>query len=182
MHSATRLVFLTLVNHCWWTLTCALSLVLSFWHWSVTVGGLWLVRFHSSCLFDIGQSLLVDFDLCAPTHLIFLVLVSHCWWTLSCTLPIVLSFLTWLVFLILVSHCWWTLACAVPLVLSFWQDEWKRTNQSQPTVNDQCQKDKTSGNAKVKVHQQGLTNFKKTRWVGTHKSKSANSGWPMSKW
>ena len=54
---------------------------------------------HSSCLFDTGQSLLVDFglcastrfvffdighlllvdfDLCAPTRLVFLVLVSHC--------------------------------------------------------------------------------------------------------
>ena len=38
--ASTRLVFWTLVNHCWWTLTCALSLVLSFSHWSVTVGGL----------------------------------------------------------------------------------------------------------------------------------------------
>ena len=44
--TSTRLVFLTLVNRCWWTLTCALPLVLSFSHWSVTVGGLWLVRFH----------------------------------------------------------------------------------------------------------------------------------------
>ena len=27
--------------------------------------------FHSSCLFDTGQSLLVDFGLCAPTRLVF---------------------------------------------------------------------------------------------------------------
>ena len=45
------LSFLTLASRCWWTLTCALPLVLSFSHWSVAVGGLWLVRFHSSCLF-----------------------------------------------------------------------------------------------------------------------------------
>ena len=32
------------------------------------------MRSHSSCLFfffDIGQSLLADFDLCAPTRLVF---------------------------------------------------------------------------------------------------------------
>ena len=91
----TGLVFLTLVSHCWWTLTCALPLVLSFWHWSATVGGLWLARFHSSCLFDIGQPLLVDFDLRASTLLVFLTLVSHCWWTLTCALPLVLSFWHW---------------------------------------------------------------------------------------
>ena len=50
------------------------------------------MRSHSSCLFDIGQSLLVDFGLCAPTRLVFLTLVSHCWWTLACALPLVLSF------------------------------------------------------------------------------------------
>ena len=60
----TRLVFLTLVSYCWWTLACALPLVLSFSHWSVVVGGLWLGRSHSSCLFDTGQSLLADFVLC----------------------------------------------------------------------------------------------------------------------
>ena len=65
------LSFLTLVSCCWWTLACALPLVLSFSHWSVTVGGLWLVRFHSSCLFHTGQSLLVDFDLCASIRLVF---------------------------------------------------------------------------------------------------------------
>ena len=151
----TRLAFFTLVSNCWWTLACALPLVLSFstlvrrcWrtlacalalvlsfsHWAVTVGGLWLVHFHSSCLFDtgqsllvdfglcsptrlvffdIGQALLVDFDLCAPTRLVFLTLVSHCWWTLACAFPLVLSFST------LVRRCWRTLACALPLVLSF---------------------------------------------------------------
>ena len=30
-----------------------------------------LVRSHSSFLFDIGQLLLVDFDLCSPTRLVF---------------------------------------------------------------------------------------------------------------
>ena len=59
--AATRIVFFTLVSRCWWTLACALPLVLSFSHWSVAVGGLSLVRFHSSCLFHTGQSLLVDF-------------------------------------------------------------------------------------------------------------------------
>ena len=68
---------LKLVSHCWWTLTCALPLVLSFSYWSVTVGGLWLVCSHSSSLFDTGQPLLVDFDLCAPTRLVFFTLVSQ---------------------------------------------------------------------------------------------------------
>ena len=59
--------------------------------------------------FDIGQLLLVDFCLCASTRLVFFTLVSRCWWTLACALPLVLSFLT------LVSRCcWWTLACAFP--------------------------------------------------------------------
>ena len=55
------------------------------------------MRSHSSCLFDIGQSLLVDFfdigqsllvefGLCAPTSLVFLIVVSYCWWTLTCAL------------------------------------------------------------------------------------------------
>ena len=91
MCSPTRLVFLTLVNCCWWTLTCALPLVLSFSHWSVAVGGLWL----PSCLFHTGQSLLVDFGLCASTRLVFFTLVCRCWWTLACALPLVLSFLHW---------------------------------------------------------------------------------------
>ena len=42
-----------------------LPLVLSFSNWSAAVGGLWLVRSDSSCLFDTGQSPLVDFGLCA---------------------------------------------------------------------------------------------------------------------
>ena len=42
--------------------------------------------------FDIGHLLLVDFDLCASIRLVFLTLVSHCWWTLTCALPLVLSF------------------------------------------------------------------------------------------
>ena len=54
-----------------WTLACAFPLVLSFSHWSVAASGLWLVRFHSSCLFHTGQPLLVDFGLCAPTRLVF---------------------------------------------------------------------------------------------------------------
>ena len=29
------------------------------------------MRSHSSCLFDTGQPLLVDFGLCAPTRLVF---------------------------------------------------------------------------------------------------------------
>ena len=107
------LSFLTLVSRFWWTLACALPLVLSFSHWAVTVGGLWLVHFHSSCLFDtdqsllvdfglcasillvffdIGQALLADFDLCASTRLVFLTLVSRCRWTLACALPLVFSF------------------------------------------------------------------------------------------
>ena len=88
MCSPTRLVFLTLVSCCWWTLTCALPLVLSFSHWSVAVGGLWL----ASCLFHTGQSLLVDFGLCASTRLAFFTLVCRCWWTLACALPLILSF------------------------------------------------------------------------------------------
>ena len=45
--------------------------------------------------FDIGHLLLVDFDLCASTRLVFLTLVSHCWWTLTYVLPLVLSFSHW---------------------------------------------------------------------------------------
>ena len=69
-----------------------LWLVRSHSHWSVAVGGLWLVRFRSSCLFHTGQSLLVDFGLCVSTRLVFFTLVSRYWWTLTCTLPLVLSF------------------------------------------------------------------------------------------
>ena len=55
------------------------------------------------------------------------------------------------------------------------QDVWERTSQSPPTVTDQYQKDKMSGSAQVKVHQQWLTNVKKTRRVGAYKTKSTNS-------
>ena len=68
----TRLVFFTLVSRCWWTF----AYVLSFSHWSVAVVGLWLVRFHSSCHFHTGQSLLVDIGLCAPTRLLFFDIVQ----------------------------------------------------------------------------------------------------------
>ena len=95
------------------------------------------MRSHSSCLFDTGQSLLVDFDLgastrlvffdtgqplsvdfgiCAPTRLVFFTLISR--WSVAVgglwlvRIPLVLSFLT------LVRRCWWTLTCALPLVLS----------------------------------------------------------------
>ena len=70
----TRLVFFTLVSYCWWTLACAILRFHSsclFRHWSVVVGGLWLVRSQSSSFFT---------------------LVSRCWWTLACALPLVLSF------------------------------------------------------------------------------------------
>ena len=92
------------------------------------------MRSHSSCLFHTGQSLLVDFGLCTSTRLVFLTLISRCWWTLACALPSFLSFFdigqallayfdlcasTRLVLLTLVSRCRWTLACALPLVLSF---------------------------------------------------------------
>ena len=89
--SPTRLVFLTLVSHCWWILNCVLP---------------------SSLLFDIGQSQLVDFDLYGPTRLFFFD-IGH----LLMNFDLCAS--TRLVFLIFVSHCWWTLTCALPLVLSF---------------------------------------------------------------
>ena len=57
-----------------------------------SIGQSLLVDFDSSCLFDAGQPLSVDFDLCASTRLVFLTLVSHCWWTLAHVLPLVLSF------------------------------------------------------------------------------------------
>ena len=50
------------------------------------------MRYHSSCLFHTGQSLLVDFDLCPSTRHVFFTLVSRCWWILTCALPLVLSF------------------------------------------------------------------------------------------
>ena len=110
---STRLVFFTLVSRCWWTLACALPLVLSSSHWAVAVGGLWLVHFHSSCLFDTDQSLLVDFGLCASTLLVFFDISQ------ALLADFDLCAFTRLVFLTLVSRCRWTLACALPLVLSF---------------------------------------------------------------
>ena len=64
--ASTRLVFLTLVSCCWWTLTCALPLVLSFSHWSVTVGGLWLVRSHSSIVMKVCK-----LEVCYTAHTCF---------------------------------------------------------------------------------------------------------------
>ena len=61
------------------------------------------------------------------------------------------------------------------------QDDWERTSQSPPTLIDQCQKDKTNGSALVKVHQQWLTNVKKTRRGRAHMSKSTNNDWPVEK-
>ena len=71
------------------------------------------MRFHSSFFFDIGQSLLVDFGLCAPTRLVF-VDIGH---LLLVNFDLCAS--TRLVFLTLISHCWWTLTGAIPLFLSF---------------------------------------------------------------
>ena len=71
------------------------------------------MRSHSSYLFGIGQSLLVDFGLCAPIRLVFFD-IGH---LLLVDFDMCAS--TRLVFLTLVSHCWWTLTGALPLVLSF---------------------------------------------------------------
>ena len=72
------------------------------------------MRFHSSCLFGIGQSLLVDFDLCASTRLVFfdtgqplLVDFDLCGHPLLVDFALYVS--TRLVFFTLISHCWWTL-------------------------------------------------------------------------
>ena len=92
---------------------------------------------HSSCLLHTGLSLLVDFDLCAPTRLVFLTLVSICWWTLACALPLVLSFLT------LVSRCW----CLVFFKLS-------------PTVSSFLQVVTSSVLFSSSCHQQCLVFFK----------------------
>ena len=92
------------------------------------------MRFHSSCLFHTGLSLLVDFGLCASTRLVFfdtgqslLVDIGLCASTRLVFFDIGQSLLvefglcapTSLVFLIVVSYCWWTLTCALLLVLSF---------------------------------------------------------------
>ena len=71
------------------------------------------MRSHSSYLFGIGQSLLVDFGLCAPIRLDFFD-IGH-----LLLVDFDLCDSTRLVFLTLVSYCWWTLTCALPLVLSF---------------------------------------------------------------
>ena len=47
------------------------------------------------------------------------------------------------------------------------QDGWKYTSQSPPTATDQCQKDKMSGSAQAKVHQQWLTSVKKDKTSGS---------------
>ena len=81
---STRLIFLVLVSHCWWTLGWALPFVLSFFD----IGHLLLVEFDLCAsirlvIFFIGQPLLVDFNLCTHTRLVFFTLVNHCWWTLT---------------------------------------------------------------------------------------------------
>ena len=75
------------------------------------------MRFHSSCLFGIGQSLLVDFDLCASTRLVFFdngqpLLVDFGLCGHSLLVDFNLCTPTRLVLFTLVSHCWWTLSCA----------------------------------------------------------------------
>ena len=131
LRASTRLVFLTLVSHCWWTLTCALPLVLSFstlvtyYWWTLTCALPLVLSLFSQCwwtlpcallssrLFDIGQSQLVDFDLYGPTRLVFFD-IGHLLMNFNLCAPTRLVFLT-----LVVSHCWWTLDCTIPLVLSF---------------------------------------------------------------
>ena len=62
----------TLISHCRRTLACALPLVLSFFH--------------------TGQSLSVDFGLCASTRLVFFHTGQSLSVDLACALPLVLSF------------------------------------------------------------------------------------------
>ena len=57
------------------------------------------MRFHSSCLFHTGQSLLVDFGLCAPTRIVFFDIGQ------ALFVDFDLCASTRLVFLTLVSHC-----------------------------------------------------------------------------
>ena len=72
------------------------------------------MRFHSSCFFfDIGMSLLVDFDLCAPSRLVFFDIDHLLFVDFNLCAP------TRLIFLVLVNHCWWTLTRVLPIVLSF---------------------------------------------------------------
>ena len=63
------------------------------------------MRSHSSYLFGIGHPLLVDFGLCAPIRLVFFDIGHLLLVNFDCAS-------TRLVFLTLVSHCWWTLTCA----------------------------------------------------------------------
>ena len=58
------------------------------------------MRFHSSSLFDTGQSLLVDFGLCASTRLVFFVIGQ----SLLADFDMCAS--SRLVFLTLVNRCW----------------------------------------------------------------------------
>ena len=105
-----------------------------FSHWSVAVGGLWLVLSHSSCLFSHwsvavgGLWLVLSHSSCLFSH--WSVAVGGLWlvrFHSSCLFHTGRSLLvdfglcasTRLVFFTLVGCCWWTLACALPLVLSF---------------------------------------------------------------
>ena len=154
-------------------------LVLSFRHWSVAVGGLWLVRSHSSCLFETGQPLLVDFDFCfamirPPDAVGGLWLVSShssClfWhWSIAVGGLWLVRFQSSCLFLhwsASVGELWLKKKRRVRAqksksTNSGWpvskrQDEWERASQSPPTATDQCQK--------------------KTRRVEAHKSKSTKS-------
>ena len=56
------------------------------------------MRSHSPCLFGIGQSLLVDFGLCAPTRLVFFAIGQALLVDFELCAP------TRLVFLTLVNH------------------------------------------------------------------------------
>ena len=58
------------------------------------------MRSHSSYLFGIGQSLLVDFGLCVPTRLVFFGIGQ------SLLVDFELYVSTRLVFFTLVIHCW----------------------------------------------------------------------------
>ena len=148
----TRLVFFTLVSRCCRTLACALAIV---------------------AFFDTGQSLLVDFGLCAPTRLIFLILVSRCWWTLTFALPLDWAFSHWsaavggLWLVCFHSYCLFDIG-----FIGFFRTAAAITAADRRACSV-CQKDKTSGNAQVNVHQQRLTSVKKIRRLGAHKPKSA---------
>ena len=89
--ASTRLVFFTLVNHCWRTLTCALHASCLF-HTSQSLD-FGLCALSRLVFYHTGQSLLEDFGLCASTRFVFFTQVSH--WTLTCMPPLVLSFSHW---------------------------------------------------------------------------------------